>query len=100
MTDDELIGVFKYGLRKLDVNDNGLTDANQIADLNVMAALCRAVKTSIAAATHTTVEHLLLHRLACLTEDLLVTPWITNPTAARDWMLARSELLQAQIPGA
>jgi hypothetical protein len=100
VTDDDLYGLFSYALRQLDVDESGLTDANQLADLNACAAICRAVKTAIAASAETTVAHLLRHRLATLTEDLLAAPWVPNQTTAAEWLCARSELLQAQLPHA
>jgi hypothetical protein len=70
---DELIGVFKYALQQLDANEDGITENNQLADLNATAALCLAIKAL--AVDGNTLEELCLRRLAALTEDLLVAPW-------------------------
>ena len=99
MNHDDLVGVFKYGLTRLHVDDHGLTDDNDLGDMNAVAMLARAIKTTVTASGDT-LEQLLLHRLACLTEDLLVTPWLhTDNPITRDWLTARAELLQAEIPG-
>jgi hypothetical protein len=98
MDADALVGVFKYALSRLQVNEAGLTDGNDLADLNATAALCLAIKAM--ADIGNDLEQLHLHRLACLTEDLLVSPWINSPGITKTWMIARSELLQQQIPHA
>lgn len=98
MTDDDLRGIFRYALSRLDVDERGLSDDNDMADMNATAALCLAIKAS--AATADTLEQLLLHRLAILTERLLISPWVPDPGIAKEWLIARSELLQAEMPRA
>lgn len=96
MTDSDLVGIFKYGLTRLHVDDAGLTDDNDLHDMDTVAILCKAIKTM--AGERDTLRQLHLHRLACLTEDLLVSPWVPSPGIAREWLRARSELLQVEIP--
>jgi hypothetical protein len=98
MTDDErhLIGVFLHGLTELDVVDDGLTRANDLATLNAVAKLCLDIKAITAAGD--TPEQLALYRLAVLTEDLLVTWVFPDKKVVKAWMVARAELLLLQIP--
>jgi hypothetical protein len=95
---DELRGTFLYGLRQLHFNDDGLTDKNTLADLNTIALLSLALE-AVTANGNTPVE-LAANRLAVLTEDLIATWIFPSKQAVHDWLIARAELLQLQIPGA
>jgi hypothetical protein len=97
VTDDErrLCDIFVESLELLDVDDTGLTADNRLADMNAIAYACQQVKAI--AAPGDTPEQLALNRLAVLTEDLLVTYVFPDRRVVRDWLVARSELLQLRI---
>jgi hypothetical protein len=97
MTDDErrLCDIFIYSLSLLHVDDTGLTADNLLADMNAIAYACRQVKAITAAGD--TPEQLALHRLACLTEDVLVTYIFPDRQVVRDWLIARAELLELRL---
>lgn len=96
MDADTMIGLFKHGLGLLHVDEAGLADGNDIEVMDTVAMLCRAVKAM--ATGGDTLDVLHLYRLACLTEDLLVSPWINTPGIAKEWLIARGELLAVEIP--
>jgi hypothetical protein len=99
MNDDELRSIFKFGLTKLSVDDDGLTrDGNDPLDLKTMMVLCAAIRASVDSGD--TLQQLHLQRVAALTEDLIAAWGFANPGIAREWLLARSELLQVEIPRA
>jgi hypothetical protein len=99
VTDDELRALFKFGLTKLDVDDYGLTvDGNNPLDLKTAMVLCAAVKAATDSAD--TLQQLCLSRVASLTENLIGAWGFPNPGIAKEWLLARSELLQVEIPRA
>ena len=95
MTDDELIGVFIYSMSLLCIDETGLTDDNQLDDLETVARLCRDVKAITA--EQRTPEEMALRRLALCTEDVLVTWVILSRRAVKQWMIARAELLELQL---
>jgi hypothetical protein len=97
MTDDErhLIGVFLYSLTLLRVDEESLTPGNDLSDMNAVAKLCLDVKAITAPGD--TPEQLSLHRLACLTEDLLITYVFPDRQVVKAWMCARAELLDLRL---
>ena len=97
MTDDDITGIFLFSLTLLDVDDNGLTDDNDIHDLEAIAKLCRDVKAITAAAD--TPYQMALFRLAVLTEDVLVTWVIPDRQVVKAWVLARAEVLKLRLAG-
>lgn len=95
MTDDDrrIIDCFRYSLTRLHIDDDGLTPDNTLPELNAVAYF--AMRTKAITAAGDSPEELLLHRLAELTGDLLVTPWLGDgPAAVREWLIARGELLE------
>jgi hypothetical protein len=97
MTGDELFNLFVDSLDLLDVEDTGLTANNVLADMNAIAWACLEVKA--ASNKGNSPSELALHRLALLTEDLLVTYVFPSADAVSAWQIARGELLELQIPG-
>lgn len=96
MTDDDLRGLFKFGLTKLDTDEFGLTiTGNNPADLKTVMVLCAAVKAANNSADNLQVLH--WHHLACLTEDLVQAWGTPNPDIAKQWELARGELLAQEM---
>ena len=97
MNDDErhLVGVFLYGQTLLNIDDNGLTDDNRLDDLEAVAKLCLKVKAITAGGD--TPEQLCLHRLATLTEDVLVTWVIPCRQAVKQWLIGRAELVELTL---
>jgi hypothetical protein len=93
----DLAGTFLYGLSRLDIDDTGLTDRNDMADLNAVAALCLALKQT---PSTDTLYQLLLSRLVYCTEELLITHVIPDKRVVHDWLIARAELLAANTPTA
>lgn len=97
MNDDDrhLVGVFLYAQTLLNIDDTGLTDDNQVDDLVTVAKLCLKVKTMTAAGD--TLEQLCLHRLATLTEGVLVTGVTPSRQAVKQWLIARAELVELRL---
>jgi hypothetical protein len=98
VTDDErrLCDIFVESLELLDVDDTGLTADNLLADMNAIAYACQQVKAMTDQGNSP--SELALHRLALLTEDLLVTYIFPSRDAVSAWRTARGELLELQIP--
>jgi hypothetical protein len=95
MTDEERTTVFiamQAGLRH---NDDGLTPDNRLGYLNPLAKLCLDVK-AITAAGDSPFQ-LALHRLATLTEDMIVTRFFPSRKTVHDWLIARAELLEVRL---
>ncbi|MDT5354455.1 MAG: hypothetical protein QOJ56_2987 [Mycobacterium sp.] len=97
MTDAErqLCDIFIYSLILLHVDDTGLTADNGLSDINAIAYACRQVKAITAAGD--TPEQLALHRLAVLTENVIVTYVFPDRQVVRDWLIARAELLELRL---
>jgi hypothetical protein len=95
MTPDERCETFVRALTLLDVDDDGLTDNNNLDDLEAIAQICPDVKniTSPGDSPYA----LALHRLAVLTEDLLVTYVFPDRQVVRGWLIARAELLDLRL---
>jgi hypothetical protein len=81
----------------LTVDDDALTDDNDLNDLEAIAAVLPQVKEFTAAGD--TPEQLAIHRLACCTERLLLTWARPDRQAVKDWLLARGELLDLRLAG-
>jgi hypothetical protein len=94
MTDEEreTIQVFIQMLSGLRVDKFGLKPDNHLGYLNPLAKMCFQVENITAAAD--TPEHLLVHRVAKLTGDLITTVKLAGgETIVREWFMARAELL-------
>lgn len=87
--------LFVHALRLLHVDDDGLTDDNDTDDLNVITQVCPEVKAMTAAGDSP--YSLALHRVATLTERVLLTWGRPDRQAVKDWLIARGELLELSI---
>jgi hypothetical protein len=98
MTDDELrlCEIFMESMVLLNVDETGLTADNLLTDMNAVAWCCLQVKAMTDKGNSP--SELALHRLALLTEGLLVTYIFPSGDAVSAWRIARSELLELQIP--
>ena len=94
---DDLVAVFLYGLQQLAIDNTGLAPGNDIADLNAVAALCLCVKMATADADTPSrprtvqigsADRTTHHHMGVIPDD----------TITGEWLCARSELLQLQIP--
>jgi hypothetical protein len=97
MTDDELCNLFVDSLDLLEVDDTGLTAENLLPDMNAIAWACQQVKAITRSGDSP--SELALHRLALLTEDLIVTYIFPSRDAVSAWRIAVGELLELQILG-
>lgn len=97
MTDEQhrQCRIFTSVLRLLDVDDAGLTDKNDFDDLQAIAQVSAEVKEFTSAGD--TPEELMLHRVATLTEKVLMTWGNPEPATVKEWLIARAELLQIRI---
>ena len=96
MNDDQLRGLFKFGLGKLDTDEYGLTiDGNNPLDLKTVMVLCAAVKAATDSADNLQVLH--WHHLACLTEELVQAWGTPNAALAKRWEISRGELLAQEM---
>lgn len=92
-----VLAAFADVLPQLRITDNGLDrEQNSYGTVVVTADLVAEVKTYTAEG-HTP-EEMLLHRLACLTGDLLTTAVLPpDPQIVRDWLIARAELVELRL---
>lgn len=98
MTEDERFkcGIFVRSLSLLKVDDDGLTDDNDMDDLEAISQVCPEVKAITS--TGESPYELALHRVATLTEQVLLTWARPDRKAVKGWLIARGELLVLQIP--
>jgi hypothetical protein len=98
MTDDDrrLCDIFVDSMELFDVDETGLTADNLLADMNAIAWACLQVKAMTDKGNSP--SELALHRLALLTEDLLVTYIFPSSDAVDAWRIAVGELLELQSP--
>jgi hypothetical protein len=98
MTDDldrQKRNLFVYSLSLLDVDENGLTDDNDLDCLAAISYTLHPVRTITRSGA--TPEEMALYRLVVLTKDVLQTWAEPNPQAMRDWLVVRSELLKLKL---
>jgi hypothetical protein len=95
-TPDDVVGCLLFGLDRLQVDDDGLTDDNDPADLQTVGAL--SVLVYRIAATCDTPFHLALSRVSVMTGALLASREFGNgATIVRKWLIARAELLELRL---
>jgi len=88
-------GTFVRAQTLLHVDDDGLTDENEQDDLEAIAQIIPEIKQLTAAGD--TPEQMAIHWLAICTERLLLTWARPDRQAVRDWLVARSELLELRL---
>ena len=92
MTPEQQCALFVRSLSLINVDDDGLTDANDFTDLEALSQVCPEIKLMTAAGN--TPYSLGLHRVATLTERILLTWARPDQRAIKEWLLARGELLE------
>lgn len=93
----ETIQLFQASLSGVQLDSEGLAPrANPVDKLNRIAELADATL-QITNTNACTPEHMLAHRLAMLTRQLLTTALMPgSPELVKSWLMARAELLELQ----
>jgi hypothetical protein len=82
----------------LHVTEESLSDDNDMTDMQAIWDVAAEVKQITAAGNSP--EELAINRLAVCTERVLLTWGVKDQLAVKDWLIARAELLELQIPNA
>jgi hypothetical protein len=97
-TEERTVALFLYCVGQLRVDDDGLAEGHDMADLDACALLCRMMKAL--AIVPRDVHDVLLFELADATEALIVTEVLPpEGDVAGRWTKARVAVLECQLDG-
>jgi hypothetical protein len=97
-TEERTVALFNYCIGQLRVDDDGLAEGHDMADLDACALLCRMMKAL--AIVPRDVHDVLLFELADATEDLLTTAVVpAEGDVVGRWTKARVSVMESQLGG-